>query len=119
MRQFQKKEEKMDNIQEGEVVEEESTQGLTPTLTPEPRVENKAVTMSFLAAMQEIINGQKVTRMSWSNGDYCLLKDGWLTIFTKGAFHTWSISDGDMEGQDWIIVKELNAQTNWSIGCDP
>ncbi len=64
--------------------------------------------MGFPDAISAIIAGKKVTRLSWKNDDYGLLKDGWLTIYTKGAFHTWSVSDGDMEGQDWIIVKEDN-----------
>lgn len=82
---------------------------LTPsTLTPMPKVAGKAMTMSFPEAMREIINGNKVARLSWENTDYGLLKDGWLTIFTKGAFHTWSVSDGDMEGQDWTILNEAN-----------
>lgn len=79
------------------------------TLTP--RVIKKvpeAKTMDFLDAMREIIAGNKVARLSWSNPDYCLLKDGWLSIYTKGEFHTWSINDGDMEGNDWIITMEAN-----------
>ena len=77
------------------------------TLTP--RVIKKvadAKTMDFPDAMREIIAGNKVARVSWGNPDYCFLRDGWLIIFTKGAFHTWSVNDGDMEGQDWVIVEK-------------
>lgn len=91
----------MDNIQEGEVL------APYPALTPLPKIQGKAMTMDFPDAMREIIKGNKIARLSWANGDYCLLKDGWLTIFTKNEFHTWSVNDGDMEGQDWVIVKEL------------
>jgi len=77
-------------------------------LTPLPRKEGQSITMDFPDAIREIMNGKKVTRISWGNDDYGVLKDGWLTIYTKGAFHTWSVSDGDMEGQDWIVVKEGN-----------
>lgn len=93
----------MDDIVEGEI---------EPPLTPLPKVPGKAMTMSFPEAMSEIIAGNKIARLSWSNGDYCLLKDGWLTIFTKNAFHTWSVNDGDMEGQDWVVVKELDENSN-------
>ena len=82
---------------------------LTPkpeVLTPEP--EHTARTMGFPDAIKEIILGRKVARVSWGNEDFCLLKDGWLTIFTKGDFHTWSVSDGDLEGQDWVVVYETN-----------
>ena len=88
-------------IQEGEVVSP------YPTLTPLPKVQGKAMTMDFADAMREVIKGKKITRLSWANGDYCLLKDEWLTIFTKGDFHTWTISSGDMiDTQDWVIVEE-------------
>lgn len=86
-----------DNIQEAEY------------LTPIPRKQGESITMGFPDAISAIIAGRKVRRLSWeTETDHGLLKDGWLTIFTKGAFHTWSVSDGDMEGQDWIIVKEGN-----------
>ena len=78
------------------------------TLTPMPKIQGKAMTMDFLQAMKKIIEGKKAARISWGNTDYCLLKDGWLTIFTKGAFHTWSINDGDIEGFDWRILEEEN-----------
>jgi len=80
-------------------------------LTPPPiiRSPGESITMDFPEAMREIMNGKSIRRMSWlTASDYCLLKDGWLTIHTKGAFHNWSVNDGDMEGQDWIVVKELN-----------
>lgn len=79
------------------------------TLTPIPRKVGESITMSFPDAIREIINGKKVRRISWeSQSDHGLMKDGWLTIHTKGIFHTWLVSDGDAEGQDWIVVKEIN-----------
>lgn len=76
-------------------------------LTPLPRKKGESITMNFPDAMKQIIAGKKVSRIGWANNDYCLLKDGWLSIFTKEAFHTWSVNDGDMEGEDWF-VKENN-----------
>lgn len=79
-------------------------------LTPKPKtiMESRALTMDFPDAMRRIMEGKRVARISWGNKDYCLLKDGWLSIFTKGTMHTWSVNDGDMEGQDWIVVTEAN-----------
>ena len=74
------------------------------TLTPKP---NKPVTMDFYEALKKVIEGKKIARESWNNGDYCLMKDGFLSIYTKGDFHTWSVNDGDMEGKDWTI-KNVN-----------
>lgn len=76
---------------------------ITPT-----NVKSEARTMSFPDAMQQVINGNKIRRISWGNlPDYCLLKDGWLSIWRNGAFHPWNVNDGDMEGQDWIVVPQL------------
>ena len=77
-------------------------------LTPLPRKEGQSITMDFLSAIAKIIEGKRVARVSWEGNDYCLLKDGWLTIYTKNTFHTWSINDGDIEGQDWFELKENN-----------
>ena len=87
-------------VVDGEIVQPES---LTPVKTT-----GKPMTMDFPDAVRELIKGKKITRVSWGNLDYALLKDGWLTIFTKGSFHTWSVNDGDLEGQDWIIVQDKN-----------
>ena len=61
--------------------------------------------MGFVDAIQAIIAGKKVARISWGNTDYCLMKDGWISIYTKGAFHAWKINDGDISGEDWLVVK--------------
>lgn len=94
--QFRKEVVQMDNVQEGEL------------MTPMPKIESRPMTMSFFDALKKIQQGNKVTRISWANKDYCLMKEDWLTIFTKDAFHTWIINDGDMNGQDFIIVTEGN-----------
>lgn len=76
------------------------------SLTPVEPEESSAVTMSFPDAIREIIRGNKVRRVSWpSEEDYGLLREGWLEIFTNNGFHVWKVSDGDMEGNDWIIIK--------------
>ncbi len=78
-------------------------------LTPTPRKQGQSITMSFPDAIREIIAGNKVKRLSWeAENDYGLLKDGWLTIYTKGVFHSWLVNDGDLEGEDWVVVKEEN-----------
>jgi len=77
-------------------------------LTPIPSFQHKAMTMDFPDAIKKIMEGKMIARVSWGNQDYCLLKDGWLTIYTKGEFHNWLINDGDLEGFDWIIVTEPN-----------
>lgn len=87
----------MDNAIEGKV------------LTPMPKAQSKPETMDFAEAIKEIIKGNKVARLEWNNADYCLLKDEWLGIFRNGRFYThWNVSQGDMEGEDWVIVGGSN-----------
>ena len=94
----------MDNIEEAKPIEE-----IPQYLTPIPREVGQSITMSFPDAMREVIAGKKVARISWANDDYGFLKDEWLSIFTKGAFHTWLVSAGDMiDAQDYIVLKENN-----------
>lgn len=72
-------------------------------LSPVPEVVKKV--MNFPSAMQEILNGNRITRESWNNTDeYCLLADGWLTIHIKGAFHVWKVNDGDLQATDWMVI---------------
>ena len=94
----------MDNpIIEGEAL----VSGANP-MTPMPKVQGKPMTMDFPDAIREIMAGKKVARVEWGNNDYGLLKGEWLTIFTKGKFSTWLVSQGDLEGQDWIVLTEAN-----------
>ncbi len=83
---------------------------MSEPLTPVPTIPSIPVpmTMSFPDSMKKVLEGKRIARISWGNTDYCLLQDGWLSIFTKGDLHTWNINDGDMEAEDWIVVTELN-----------
>jgi len=84
----------------------EEPQNFDDMLTPIPRADGESITMSFSDAIREITKGKKVRRISWeTESDHGMLKDGWLSIHTKGRYHTWNVNDGDMEGNDWIIVK--------------
>lgn len=85
----------MDTIIEGEM------------LTPMPKKESKAQTMDFPDAIREVMKGKKVRRISWETPtDHGVLKDEWLSLHTKGGYHTWLVSQGDMEGNDWIIYEQ-------------
>lgn len=68
-------------------------------LSPNPA----PIYLSFSQAIQEIINGNKVTRVEWSNTDYGFLKDGWLSIHRNGEDFVWKVSDGDLLANDWIL----------------
>ncbi len=74
-------------------------------LTPMPQEEVKPRTMDFPDAIRQIIQGKKVARVSWGNTDFGVLEKEYLSIFTKGSLHTWLVSQGDLEGQDWVVVE--------------
>ena len=76
-------------------------------LSPKPTVAE--VQMSFPNAMAAVIKGSLITRKAWNDiNEYGLLADGWLTIHTKGAFHRWTVNDGDLLAVDWIILAKNN-----------
>ena len=61
--------------------------------------------LSFFDALKEVLKGNKITRASWEPQlCYGLLNNGILTIFVKGSFHSWTVSDGDLEGEDWVVI---------------
>lgn len=69
-------------------------------------VEGKEVKkLNFIGAITLLKGGAKVTSLAWGNKDYGIMKDGFLMIYTKDAFHQWMISDGDMNANDWVIVE--------------
>ncbi len=70
------------------------------------KVEEKE--LNFYDAIREVMQGKYITRKEWNNSDFCLLKDGLLTIWTKGEFHNWLINDGDINGTDWIVTLSTN-----------
>jgi len=62
----------------------------------------------FIDAFKELLNGRKITRLAWNNTEeYCLLRDEWVSIYRFGKFHTWQISLGDVEAEDWILLPEV------------
>jgi len=66
--------------------------------------------MDFPSALSEVINGKKITRLSWEpkQNSYGLLKDGFLMIFIMGEFHKWIINDVDLQATDWITLEDSN-----------
>ena len=67
-----------------------------------------SVTMDFPTALREVIKGKKIARISWNNPQlYVLLKDAFLMHRkADGVFDRLLVSEGDMTGEDWVIVLE-------------
>lgn len=81
----------------------------TPKFSP-PVVDAEIISngLNFPAAIAEVIKGNKVARKEWNNTDYGLVKEGWLSIRRNGEFFTWKVNDGDLQAEDWFVVKETN-----------
>lgn len=77
-------------------------------LTPQEGVIETALTMDFPSAIREIKNGKKVRRITWPEEDYGVFEDGWLKVFTDKKLSRWLINEGDMNAEDWIVIKEIN-----------
>lgn len=61
--------------------------------------------MNFTQALNQICDGQKVTRKEWNNKDeYGLMQDDRLRIHINGKFHDWIVSYGDLLSEDWELV---------------
>lgn len=68
------------------------------------------VPMDFPMALRQVMIGKKITKLEWGNPKiYVRMKDGFLTIRKEdGRFHSLLISDGDIFGEDWVVVPDDN-----------
>lgn len=78
------------------------------TTSPIPTVSKKEELLTLPQALNEVIDGKKITRLAWNNDHYCLLKDNYLELYREGKFHQWIINDGDLLAIDWIVVSDKN-----------
>jgi len=65
--------------------------------------------LNFYDALRATVDGKRITKLEWDDvRDYGLLKDGILQIHKAGeaeeTLHPWIINDGDLAGEDWIIL---------------
>ena len=86
----------------GEVIEGEITS------SPVVKTVNKPITMDFPDAIRELTKGKYITRIEWDNSDYGLLKDGLLMLYRNDILHKWTVNDGDLLAEDWIVINEAN-----------
>lgn len=82
---------------------EEQKQSLSPT---PPKEQINPTTMDFPSALKEIIKGGKIHKLEWGDkGHYGFLNGGILSLHKPdGKNYHWIISDGDLMGEDWIII---------------
>ena len=68
-------------------------------------VVNKQFT--FKEALDRMIEGKKVTKLEWKNDHYGYISKitALLHIYRDGKDHQWILSEGDILGEDYVIVK--------------
>ena len=63
--------------------------------------------MRFSEAIEEILLGYKMHRLSWPGKDYILKTQGLLMLHKPdGVLYALTVSDGDMEAEDWAVVED-------------
>ena len=64
--------------------------------------------MDFSDAIQKVTEGFKMTKLSWGDmSTYIFLNDGFLRIRKPdGTTPQLLVSEGDMLGDDWIVVDD-------------
>lgn len=64
-------------------------------------------TLDFPAAMQAVKEGKNVTKLEWNNPNILVcLNGGRLRIkLEDGLFHDLLVSDGDILGEDWVVLE--------------
>ena len=74
---------------------------------PAKKADDK-VQISFYQALKALANGGKITKLDWENDNiYGLLHNGLVSLHKDDdKIYTWLVSDGDLDGKDWIILDE-------------
>jgi hypothetical protein len=86
-------------------MEEEQTASPLPNkvkVTIEPQA------LNFAQALDAILEGKKVTKEDWNNEKVYGFMEGnevWIKL-EDGKDHTWIISRGDIEGEDYFVIKD-------------
>jgi len=63
-------------------------------------------TIDFPVAIQRLMDGERITRLDWKDeGSYGLLHEGKLCLRLPTGLHTWIVSEGDLNANDWVIVR--------------
>ena len=62
--------------------------------------------LSFPSAIAEILNGNKITKLEWDDSQYYVfLHEGILKLHKPdGQLYTWTLSEADLTGEDYIII---------------
>jgi hypothetical protein len=83
-----------------------TSEGIDPApVSPTPV--KKVEMLDFMDAIREVLNGKRVTRVSWEDVNvYIFLANDFLCIDMGNSVHQLVTSLGDMQGLDWYVLPE-------------
>jgi len=101
----------------------ENKDNQSSTLSPQKviKIEGEIKTMDFPEAIRAIIKGKKITKLEWNDKEiYGVLNDNILMLHKRdGVMYKWMLSDGDLLGEDWIVVGEDKNEDTRSSTLSP
>jgi len=67
-------------------------------------------TMTFGKAIMEVLDGGRIHKLEWEDKEYYgFLDNAVLTIHKPdGKVFVWMVSEGDIVGNDWIVLPRSN-----------
>jgi hypothetical protein len=83
------------------------TKATSPSASPLPPKVNEANKLiSFAEAIDEVRRGKKITKLEWKDKNYYgFMNEARLRLHEpNGTLHEWMISEGDIIGNDWMVV---------------
>jgi len=87
-------------------------QGCSPVpqrlVVPSPDIMEVEIEMTFAEAINELLAGEKITRVDWENRNiYCYLDKitGQLRIMNKKEC-SWVIHKNDLLAEDWVVISK-------------
>jgi hypothetical protein len=84
----------------------------SPVISPEGEIKEvkEIKQMDFPNALREVIGGLQITKLEWNNKNiYGLLENGKLMLHKDdNKMYQWIISEGDLLGEDWVVVEKPN-----------
>ncbi len=74
-------------------------------LTKSPTKAKKKM-MTLPKALEHVIAGKKITKLEWKNKHtyIALSEEKLLFLYIDGKKHQWTINDGDLLGEDWVVL---------------
>lgn len=77
---------------------------------PDANIPEEPRKMSFTQALDQVIDGKKITKLEWADDRiYGYMKDDLLQLHkANDENYIWQIHINDLTGIDWVVVQEGN-----------